>query len=272
MEQWSAHTTPQCPQFVGSVESWASQPSAATPLQSAYPGLQMKPHCRLTHAELAFGGVEHVLPHPPQLLGSSVGSAQYGAPASSTHSTSGDPQVRPQLPIEHTSPGAQVLPHAPQLVVSVPRFVQYAPASEGHRVVSGPQSVEHEPLSQRRPVPHALPQPPQLTGSLFTSTHERPHRVDPPEQVKAQVPFEHTWPAVHEVTQAPQCVGSVDMLMQVPLQNVDPVGQPVVTSVAEEASISYDPPASVRAFWDRPPQAIPVLNARSRTAVRIVRR
>jgi len=65
-------------------------------------------------------------------------------------------------PFSQHSPGAQTVPHPPQLKGSVCSSVQMPAQTE-------PEQVPHEPLSHDSPGAHFLPQAPQLNGSLFMS-------------------------------------------------------------------------------------------------------
>src|SRR5437763_13914179 len=61
------HVLPQAPQLLASVARFFSQPSAATPLQSAQGALHMPmPHVPALQAAVAFDGIGHTLPHRPQ--------------------------------------------------------------------------------------------------------------------------------------------------------------------------------------------------------------
>lgn len=60
---------PHAPQFVRSVFRSISQPSAADPLQSANPEMQVKPHVPEVHVRVALARVGHTLLHEPQVAG-----------------------------------------------------------------------------------------------------------------------------------------------------------------------------------------------------------
>jgi hypothetical protein len=74
------------------------------------------------------------------------------------------------MPPWHTPPGAQALPHAPQLAGSLLRSVHIEPCGLGHICgLSGEQVMvppAHMPPWQAAPGAHAMPQPPQFAGSL----------------------------------------------------------------------------------------------------------
>jgi hypothetical protein len=67
---------------------------------------------------------------------------------------------------------AQVVPHLPQLDVSLVRSTQ-----EPLHAVNAPQSVEHTPALHTFPVSQAVLQLPQWSPSARVSTHELPHWV-----------------------------------------------------------------------------------------------
>jgi hypothetical protein len=98
-----------------------------------------------------------------------------------------------QAPLTHASPAAQTVPHAPQLLVSEPVFVQTAVAPDPHSV---PDAHAQAPLAHDAPAGQTAPHVPQLFGSLAVSTHAAvapvPQSVEPPRQSTPQVPIEHT--------------------------------------------------------------------------------
>jgi hypothetical protein len=55
------------PQWLGSLERFASQPFAGLLSQSAKPTLQVKPHDPIVQFAVAFGGVGHVVPQAPHV-------------------------------------------------------------------------------------------------------------------------------------------------------------------------------------------------------------
>jgi hypothetical protein len=61
---WLLHA----PQLLGSVLRLTSQPSEATPLQSAKPALQVKPQVPLVQVRVALARLGQLLLHAPQLL------------------------------------------------------------------------------------------------------------------------------------------------------------------------------------------------------------
>jgi hypothetical protein len=75
-----------------------------------------------------------------------------------------------QRPLVHVPP-EQVVPHPPQLLLSVNVFAQ-APL---HTVCP---AAQQRPDTHDWPAPQAFPHPPQLLLSLVVSTHAPPHWVD----------------------------------------------------------------------------------------------
>jgi hypothetical protein len=160
--------------------------------------------------------VGHMLPQPPQLLGSEETSAQLPP-----HRSSPEGQTEPwqtpltqlspegqsalleqaleatQTPLEQVSPAGQAVAQLPQLLGSVKTLAQVPPhrsSPEGQTVPwhtpptqlspeGQSESVEHAlgttqtPLEQESPAGQAIWQPPQLFGSWLTSTHRAPHWV-----------------------------------------------------------------------------------------------
>src|SRR6185312_4722125 len=98
---------------------------AALPSQLPNPALQaMTPHMPLAHPETAFARL-HLVPQPPQLFGSvrtlTQDPLQFVSPVW---------QLTVHLPLEHTSPEGQTLPHEPQFEGSTRVAVHVVP----HRV------------------------------------------------------------------------------------------------------------------------------------------
>ena len=134
--------------------------------------------------------------------------AQYGEPASGTHSVVPPPQFVPHMLLEQTWPIGQTLPQVPQFSLSVSVVAQYGPASPTQSDWPIPHDDVQLPLTQTEPSAHVTPHLPQLFGSTFVSKHELPHCVVPGPQLVAQLPAEQTKPPLHTVPQAPQFIGS----------------------------------------------------------------
>jgi hypothetical protein len=107
------HTKPQPPQCAVALRVSISQPSAATPLQSAKPVLQLRPQLPLAHTALALGPSGHTCSHAPQFDRSLEVSAQLIVEPA-VHSVRGAGQSSRQLPITHSCPPGHALPQAPQ--------------------------------------------------------------------------------------------------------------------------------------------------------------
>src|SRR6185436_1999935 len=78
------------------------------------------------------------------------------------------------------------------------------------------------PPEQTSPASQAVPQAPQFFGSMVTSTQALPHLVLPPAQLRPHTPAEQTSPAAQTVPQVPQFFGSKSVMVQTPLQRVEP--------------------------------------------------
>jgi hypothetical protein len=109
--------------------------------------------------------IAHLIPQPPQLLGSVPKIAQppgqLTAPAEHTHA-----------PLTHVPPVPQETPHMPQL------FGSFAVSKQplGHKTcVAFVQ--RHAPAVQVAPVPHRVPHIPQFAVSVWVSTHAPRHTV-----------------------------------------------------------------------------------------------
>jgi hypothetical protein len=88
-------------------------------LQKVWPLMHVLVHVPPEHTRPC----PHTLPHEPQLLLSDFVFAQYGAPPSGWQNTSvppsPPPHELPHVPFEHTWPWPHLLPHEPQLLLSV---------------------------------------------------------------------------------------------------------------------------------------------------------
>jgi hypothetical protein len=103
------HTCPQLPQFVG---LWLMSMHAAP--HFAKPSPHAKSHLEALHNALPCSGLAQAAPQAPQLPADAVRSRQ--APEQSLRAPS---QLALQAPPEQTSPGAQTVPQAPQLLGSL---------------------------------------------------------------------------------------------------------------------------------------------------------
>ena len=108
------HALPQRPQLEFEVLRFTSQPSVATPLQSAKPVLQVKPHAPAEHVDVALARVGHTLPQRPQLVGS-VERVEHDR----VHMVWPAPHVARQVPSPQSWPAVHARPHEPQLAGSL---------------------------------------------------------------------------------------------------------------------------------------------------------
>jgi hypothetical protein len=235
---------PQEPQLFASVDVLVHAPLQAT-----------SPAGQVTQAPLMHDApAEQAFPHEPQFLASlwtlvHVLPPQSVCPDAHEHA----PPVQ-HAPLMHVP--QPPCPQAPQLFLSVDRFVQPVPEQyvlpavahvqvpkehtasvEAHTLPHVPQlflsdvSSMQEPLQQAFPVPQALPQAPQLLLSVRTLRQLEPHSVEvAPEQVIVHTPALHVadpppWPGPgHTWPHEPQLFVSALSLTQAPLQIVVPAG------------------------------------------------
>ncbi len=199
------HASPQAPQLARLDVVSVSQPLAAMPSQLPECGrhattVHTPPVQPLTRVLAPLQAV----PQAPQLAGSMAVLAQYcEVPAPQV--ASGDAQVAPQWPPEHTCPVGHNVPQAPQLALSVMVLTQVA----AQTVSPVLQDRWHVPPAQRLPAVHAVPHMPQLCSSVWRSAQELPHAVWPVEQVSWHVLPTHTVPIGHALPHAPQLSRSV---------------------------------------------------------------
>ena len=114
-----AQTFPHAPQFVGLVWRLTSQPSAASASQSPKPVLHRTIEQALdVQPSVATLARSTRGPQVPQFEGSFTRLAQYVAGAV-PQVVSGDAQVVPHTPPEHTWPAGHVVPQVPQLALSL---------------------------------------------------------------------------------------------------------------------------------------------------------
>jgi hypothetical protein len=77
-----------------------------------------------------------------------------------------DPQASVQTPLVQTSAPVQVVPHEPQLALSVSVLAQYGAPLVGAQVVSAPQVIVQTPFEQTLAPEQAVPHEPQLALSV----------------------------------------------------------------------------------------------------------
>ena len=112
----------------------------------------------------------HVVAQSPQFVGSIAVSAQLVAPLV-VHVARGGAQVVPHAPPEHTWPAGHAVPHAPQLALSVWRFVH----TPEQTVRPALHDATHSPAVHALPGGHARSQRPQCASSVSRSRHAAPH-------------------------------------------------------------------------------------------------
>jgi hypothetical protein len=214
---------PHLPQLFGSV-SMSVQPvwqHCSTPVQTGPPlhdigGVHTPP----THVS----PVAQTSPHPLQFFGSVLVSVHPLGQHCSTPVQTGPPlQVAAALQTAptHVSPGAQAMPHPPQLSGSVSMSVHplaqhcSAPRHGGWplHVVPGMQLLSEHWLPGGQTSPH----PPQLFGSVVVSVHPSAQHCSMPshggrplqETLLVQTPPEHVAPGGQTSPHPPQLSGSL---------------------------------------------------------------
>jgi len=170
-----AQTLPQPPQFFTSASVGVSHPSAALPLQSAWPALHVTTHAAFVQATALVNAEPQTLPHVPQLL---VAVRLASQPSLPSLSQSANPELhtRVHTPLLHVVASAFVpthpLPQPPQffgsdaaVFVSHPFAGSSSQSSKpGLHVVMTHLPALHAPgpLS----FAHTFPQPPQFEASV----------------------------------------------------------------------------------------------------------
>jgi hypothetical protein len=207
----SAQAAPQAPQLVAAVWVSASQPSAATPLQSPKPAAQrtMLHTPAVQPAVVVLGGAQTV-PQAPQLAGSMEVLAHWLTPPSPPQVTSGAAQVVPHAPPEQTWPAAQVVPHDPQLALSVWRLAHPPPQTAR----PAPHEAAQTPAAHDWPAGQAVPHAPQLALSVWRLAQAAPQAAWPAGQESWQAPPTQALPAGQALPHAPQLSRSVAVLAQ----------------------------------------------------------
>jgi hypothetical protein len=229
-----AHVVPQPPQLLTSFVVLTSQPSVASPLQSAKPVLHMATlHIELAHPALALFTTQTLL-QALQLLGSFVVLTQW-VPPQSVGALAGQPETQPEG--EHTGVEA---PHAAECVAVLqpPQLAGCVMSVSQPFAATPSQSAKpalQDAIAQLDPlqvavacgVLHTFPHAPQLLGSLIVLTS---HPVDAfwsqsanPVLQAATTQCDALHAAVacvrlHAVPQMPQLLGSLARSAQVPLQ------------------------------------------------------
>jgi hypothetical protein len=270
----AAHTTPQPPQFVLLVFVLVSQPSLAIALQSAKPALQLATrHVPVAHPGVPLG-IEHTLPHAPQLAG--FVCVLTSQPLAALMSQSAKPILQlatrhvpaahagAPLGVEHT------LPHAPQLDAFV--CVLTSQPLAGFRSQSAKPALQlataHIPAAHAG-VPFAiaqvLPHEPQLAAFVCVFTSQ-PFAGFPSQSAKPalqlaipQPPAVHTPVALagaHAIPHPPQCASEVCVLTSQPLLALpSQFAKPALQLAIPHAPIAHAPVALAGAHAiPHPPQ------------------
>jgi hypothetical protein len=173
---------PHIPQSVVLVAVFTSHPSVATPLQSRYVELHVKPHVPVLHMIVAFARAGHGFPQAPQCDRLDWMSASQPSDVMELQSRKLPMQAYVQLPALHEvvalGRAPHAIPHMPQFDVSV--------------AVSASQPSDAIPLQ----LPHPL-------------THMKPHI--PPVQLRVAFAGDG-----HVFIHAPQCERFVAVLISQP--------------------------------------------------------
>lgn len=167
----------------------------------------------------------HVLPHAPQLFGSTERSWQAADPASALQRDS--PGGHTQALLEQISVARHRLLQPPQFLASVAVSTQRAGAPHMIRVgmLRSPQKAQPPP-TQLPVMGQTSPQLPQLFGSVNTSVQKKGAPASPaPMQTdwpvgQLQAPSTHVPPAAHVSPQLPQLLTSLVVWMQAPASPV----------------------------------------------------
>jgi hypothetical protein len=163
-----AQALPQRPQCDVDARRSASQPSAAAALQSANPGLQVKPQVPEVQVAVVFAGAGQTRPHIPQLAGRPRLVSQPSLPMP-LQLAKPEMQVKEQTPPLQTvvafARAGQTIPHIPQFDASVSRFRSHPSALI--------------PLQSENPASHPKEQtpPPQTAVAFAGSRHASPHAL-----------------------------------------------------------------------------------------------
>jgi hypothetical protein len=180
-QTWPAsHVVPQVPQFAPSVASATHASPPPVVGHTDWPVPHVVAHAPSAHCWPAAQAV----PQVPQLALSVLPSAQYAGPVpesvsaamAGAHVSSPLAQLVAHAPPEQTWPAAHVLPHAPQLALSVASVTQAPP----HTAWPEGQLVPHAPETHASEAPHTVPQAPQSSCAVRTSTQPPPHATRAP--------------------------------------------------------------------------------------------
>ncbi len=171
----AGHALPQDPQLETSAVVFASQPSAATPLQLPKPPEHVKPHAPPEQFVVAFARAGHTTPHDPQLLALLDVLTSQPSAATALQSPKGATHANPHtLLVQFTTAfgrAGHVVPHAPQLLglldVLTSQPLTAAPSqSRNVPVQAKPHVLPAQLVVAFARAGHAFPHAPQLLASL----------------------------------------------------------------------------------------------------------
>jgi hypothetical protein len=214
---------PHAPQWAASLRVSTSQPSSATPLQSAKPIWQAKPHSLPMQVACALATLQ-TRPQAPQWA-TSVLRSRHTPPQQVWPPGQAPPSPHLQLPPTHRLAVwlSQAVPHAPQWFTSALRFRQVPLQQSGTlpvaRQKSAPQCTPQMPSWQVWPWAHPWPHAPQWFGFVCWSTQVSAQTSCPVGQ--SQLPFWHARPPVQVVQAmppAPHCAALAPGRQVVPSQ------------------------------------------------------
>jgi hypothetical protein len=155
-------------------------------------------------------GQTKAAPHPPQFFGSKLVSVHVPL-----QSVSG--ATHTQLPSVHSRAEPHVVPHAPQLPLSVFSLTQVPLQSERAVSVQVQTPVWHVVVPGQ-----TIPQPPQFALLVAVSTQLRPHWVVVPGHWAMHAPALQNSPVAQATPHPPQLSGSLSVNTQLPPQSFDP--------------------------------------------------
>jgi hypothetical protein len=209
-----------------------------------------------THAAFAqYSSGAHANPHPPQLLRSTFVFTHPAGPVSGPHRilSVGHAVATEHVPPMQYSPTPHVVPHAPQFTMSLSKSLH--PRQPGPPHAPKPGTHFGVPPMQTSPWQTAFPHVPQLCGSVARSTH----------LAAPVVGSTHDVPVVHAGASVPvESPGPMPSALAspgVPSTNVESVGGPPVSTIAESPLLE-SPPCAVSPFPD--PESPPFPDATSK--------
>jgi len=219
----ATHTCPHVPQFAGLLAVLVSQPSAARVLQSAKPAA----HDAIMHAPITHDDVvcvdEQAVEQLEQWFTSALVSVSQPFAAMPSQSPKPVSHRKPHVPVSHVGivcgGEAQGVHDGPQAVVSWSP-TQSLPHAWKPALHASPQCPALQVPWPFDGSGHTVEHVPQCCVSVWTSTHDRPQRVDvAPLQPLAQwVPLVSVVHigigSAHVTPHAPQCAGCERSLSQ----------------------------------------------------------